>query len=207
MSLISGNGDAIRLSRKATGALVMLSVLAASGVFLKKACGSSEPSDPGRFIGVVATKWITPDREMELLEDFAYVDPFGKQWDAPKGSIIDGASIPRALWTIVGSPFTGLYRNASVVHDVACSVMEQPWRDVHRMFYYAMRRGGVDEQSAKLMYGAVYHFGPRWEVCINCAVTLVVTPTTEPSKTQLDELTRFLGDNPSLDEIEQLRIR
>lgn len=32
------------------------------------------------------------------------------------------------------------------------------------MFYEACRCGGVDDTQAKMMYYAVYHFGPRWEV-------------------------------------------
>ena len=31
------------------------------------------------------------------------------------------------------------------------------------MFYEACLCGGVDEQKAKVLYYAVYHFGPRWE--------------------------------------------
>jgi Protein of unknown function (DUF1353) len=54
------------------------------------------------------------------------------------------------------------YRNASVVHDVACDTRDHPWQDVHRMFYEACRAGGVGEQKAKLVYAAVYHFGPKW---------------------------------------------
>lgn len=30
------------------------------------------------------------------------------------------------------------------------------------MFYEACRAGSVGEQKAKLMYAAVYHFGPKW---------------------------------------------
>jgi hypothetical protein len=116
----------------------------------------------GHFEGTVKTEWVEANRKMQLLENFDYVDPRGTRWPAPKGSIIDGASIPQVLWSVVGSPYTGEYRNASVVHDVACVKRDRPWQDVHRMFYEACRAGGVGEQKAKLMYAAVYHFGPRW---------------------------------------------
>ncbi len=33
---------------------------------------------------------------------------------------------------------------------------------VHRTFYTAMRASSVDVWRAKVMYAAVYHFGPRW---------------------------------------------
>jgi hypothetical protein len=116
----------------------------------------------GKFLGNVVTVWHTPDREMRLLRKFGYRDPTSNLWLAPAGSIIDGASIPRLLWTLVGSPFTGDYRKASVVHDVACTERNRPWEAVHRMFYFACRCGGVGEVRAKIMFAAVFHFGPRW---------------------------------------------
>jgi hypothetical protein len=123
---------------------------------------SAQQGQFGRFVGTVTAKWVDPSRVMELVDDFAYIDPTGTKWNAPKGSHVDGASIPQALWTLVGSPFTGEYRNASVVHDVACVIRDRPWQDVHIMFYNAMRCGGVSETRALYMYAAVHHFGPRW---------------------------------------------
>jgi hypothetical protein len=116
----------------------------------------------GRFQGRVQTQWNDDGRTMQLLADFVYIDPAGHRWLAPKGARIDGASIPPFLWTPVGGPFEGKYRLASVVHDVACDEKKRPWRDVHRMFYTASLLAGVDQGQAKLMFAAVYHFGPRW---------------------------------------------
>lgn len=116
----------------------------------------------GQFIGDVTATWLADGREMKLTENFTYVDPTGKRWDAPKGSVVDGASIPQILWSAIGGPFEGTYRNASVVHDVACVRQDQPWQRVHRMFYYAMRCGGVGERRALAMYYAVYNYGPHW---------------------------------------------
>jgi hypothetical protein len=99
---------------------------------------------------------------MTLLDDFGYVDAGNFAWKAPKEHSIDGASIPRVFWTFIGGPFEGKYRNASVVHDYECDVKQRPWRTVHRMFYNASRCGGVEETKAKVMYAAVYHYGPRW---------------------------------------------
>ncbi|WP_040433763.1 DUF1353 domain-containing protein [Chlorobium ferrooxidans] len=57
---------------------------------------------------------------MKLLEDFSFIDPDGKVWCAPKDSVINGASIPRPLWSTVRLPYTDDYHRASIVHDVAC---------------------------------------------------------------------------------------
>jgi hypothetical protein len=159
-----------------------------------------EPGPFGRFVGTVKTEWIDPDREMKLLEDFAYVDRTGVAWMAPAGSLIDGASIPRVLWTVVGSPFTGSYRNASVVHDVACTERVKPWQEVHRMFHDACRCGGSGEVQAKILFAAVYHFGPRWSV----AGASVAVVRTKPVLDEFRALEAFISArNPSLDEIER----
>lgn len=127
------------------------------------ASGLSAANEFGSFIGRVATVWLPDGRRMKLLEPFAYLSPEGARWDAPKGSIIDGASIPQVAWTFVGGPFEGKYREASVIHDVACVAKGRPWQDVHRAFYTAMLANGVGKAKAKIMYGAVYFGGPRWQ--------------------------------------------
>ncbi|MBC7852728.1 MAG: DUF1353 domain-containing protein [Pirellulaceae bacterium] len=117
----------------------------------------------GRFKGDVIALWLPDGRNMQLTQRFAYIDPREKEWVAPKGSVVNGASIPGSLWSVVGGPFEGQYRHASVIHDVACEEMKSEWDDVHLMFYEACRCGGVSEARGKMMYYAVYHFGPRWQ--------------------------------------------
>lgn len=102
------------------------------------------------------------ERDFQLLSDFAYRDPQDRMWTAPKGAIVDGASIPRAFRLLFGGPWDGRYKEASVIHDHFCKTKSRPWQDVHRSFYSAMRANGVDETKAKLMFAAVYRFGPRW---------------------------------------------
>ncbi len=116
----------------------------------------------GQFKGLVNAEWQGDGRSMKLTAPFAYVDPTGVEWNAPVGSIVDGASIPGFAWSFIGGPFEGGYRNASVVHDVACVTKKRPWEFTHLAFYYAMRAAGVSETQAYVMYAAVYHFGPRW---------------------------------------------
>lgn len=116
----------------------------------------------GKFDGKVVASWDDDGRNMTLTEKFAYIDASKKRWDAPKGAVVNGASIPKPFWSIIGGPFEGQYHNASVVHDVYCENMKAPWQDVHKMFYEACRCGGCPERKSKLMYYAVYNFGPRW---------------------------------------------
>jgi len=115
------------------------------------------------FIGQVVTKWLVGAfRLMVLVEDFSFIDENGVEWLAPKRSKIDGASIPRFFWLFIGSPFVGKYREASVVHDVYCRTKSRPHKQVHKMFYEAMRVNGVNYFKAKAMYYAVRLGGPRW---------------------------------------------
>ncbi len=121
----------------------------------------------GKFVGEVQVEWVShsgPDRDMKLLSDFSYVDAAGTPWRAPKGHVVNGASIPAIFWQIAGPPFVGDYRRASVVHDVYCDTRTESWKRTHRMFFHACRAGGVGEARAKAMYAAVYARGPRWEV-------------------------------------------
>ena len=117
----------------------------------------------GHFTGEPVTKWNPDGRTMTLLTELRYADPNGEVWVAPVGSQVDGASIPRYLWSVMGGPFEGKYRNASVLHDVAYGERKRPWQDCDRMFYNAMRCSGVSAVEAKTMYYALYRFGNHWK--------------------------------------------
>lgn len=112
----------------------------------------------GSFSGNPETTWLTegaPDRKMRLTNAFHYIDPKGKKWPAPANYVVDGASIPRALWTMVGSPYTGDYRRASIVHDVACDEAQgdpKARRRADRMFFHACMAGGCPWWEAAMLY-------------------------------------------------------
>lgn len=114
----------------------------------------------GSFSEDPQTEWITDpekaDRNMKLLADFSYTDPNNRVWLAPKGSKINGASIPRPLWSTVGSPYTDDYRRASIVHDVACAPDSGvPRKDADAMFFHACRAGGCDAVQARIGSGLI----------------------------------------------------
>jgi hypothetical protein len=113
----------------------------------------------GTFSGNPKTEWLVDtgkeDRDMLLLEDFWYIDPDGRKWEAPNGSVINGASIPRPLWSTVGSPYTDDYRRASIVHDVACHDPAILRKDADKMFYFACMAGGCTKGQAKILYAGV----------------------------------------------------
>ncbi len=164
--------------------------------------GTLDAADFGRFEGDVVARWSPDGREMELVEDFAFIDRHNRRWTAPQGSVVNGASIPRVFWSVMGGPFSGEFRAASVVHDVYCDQQSASWQDVHRMFYDACRCGGVGLVKAKTMYYAVYHFGPRWGEEVMMAS---VPRDAELSEAQVAALEAYVKwQNPSLDDLETL---
>lgn len=160
-------------------ALTLLSLLAASNsvvaalASLLTPLSSPNMNTPPCFVGEVVTEWMVQkqwwkqDRKMRLLVDFLFIDSDGEPWLAPKDYTIDGASIPSLFWPIVGSPFIGDYRRASVVHDYYAD--DENWKvtgkdseQVHAMFYEGMLCDGVCPLKAKLMYEMILTFGGKW---------------------------------------------
>lgn len=116
----------------------------------------------GSFKGELITKAFEDGRRLKLIQPFAFEDATGKLWGVPTNVIVDGASIPKVFWNITGGPFSGKYREASVIHDHYSAEKTDTWQNVHLVFYKGMRANGVNAIKAKLMYAAVYNFGPRW---------------------------------------------
>ena len=116
----------------------------------------------GQYRGRVLTEWLQNGRDMRLQEPFEFIEHGGRRWPVPGGIVVDGASIPKVFWSIIGGPFEGPYRAASVIHDHYCDRRVRTARDVHRMFHIAMITSGVGAQRAWLMYQAVDTFGPTW---------------------------------------------
>jgi hypothetical protein len=200
-----------------TLALVILSTLLVS-------CGSTPPKWTagaeqshkwGYYTGQPVTRWESDGRSMTLLSELRYTDPKGVVWIAPTGSKVDGASIPRSLWTLMGGPFEGKYRNASVLHDVAYEQHIRPWQECDRMFYNAMRCSGVGALEAKTMFYSLYRFGRHGVFAIKKAKRV---KQTEPLVAQADEVPRAIpvsqseidatrdwirSNEPSIEQIEQ----
>ena len=99
---------------------------------------------------------------VRLLEDLIFIDSKGKKWTSPKGSVVDGATIPKAFQGIIGTPYGGEYVLASVIHDIAYDEKKESWQEVHRGFYDALLASGVEAKKASLMYMAVYEGSSRW---------------------------------------------
>lgn len=166
----------------------------------------------GRFEGLPPhVAFLDEGRKVQLLKPLAFIHQQWDPWPVPSGTIADGASIPQPFWSLIGGPLEGRYRNASIVHDHYCVTRNRPWRDVHRMFYEAMLAGGVGQFKAKIMYYAVYRFGPRWssaEEPPQLAEPGAATSSTPLADRQADGLVRdseaIYFHDLNLDEIDAL---
>ena len=177
---------------------------------------AEQPPHPwGFYSGSPETRWDPDGRNMTLLKELRYTDPQGVIWIAPAGSVVDGASIPRSLWSVMGGPFEGKYRNASVLHDVAYDAHDRPWEDCDRMFYNAMRCSGVSAVEAKTMYYALHKFGHHWKFPIRRGKPVKVNgetvaraeeiPRAVPvNPDQINDARDWIrNSNPTLDEIDR----
>lgn len=127
------------------------------------ATGLAQVRNTPRYSGELILRPLRDGRLMEVQQAFGYIDRAGRAWNVPAKAVVDGASIPRVLWPIVGGPWEGRYREASVVHDWFCAVRTMPWQQVHRMFHEAMLTSNVTPRVARLMFLAVRYAGPSWD--------------------------------------------
>ena len=76
-----------------------------------------------------------------------------------EGFEYDGASIPKAFWWLIGSPFSGNYRVAATIHDALYATQLTTREEADDIFYNIMVNEGVAKWRASLMYTAVLAFG------------------------------------------------
>ncbi len=169
----------------------------------------------GRFDGELVLKVLPNGRDMELVRPFSYVDSHNVIWPVPAGTRVDGASIPTVFWSLIGAPYTGKFREASVIHDYYCAARTRHWKAVHKVFLDGMLTRGVDKAQAQLMYLAVYRFGPRWDfdidacyckgcpICANPILRRVAKHQSPYKADEFEELrSKLLTGRLSLEELE-----
>ena len=147
----------------------------------------------GTFTGAIVVTLLDDGRYVQLMQPVSYIDGAGLAWAVPKDAKLDGASIPRPLWSLIGGPFEGKYRNASVFHDWYCDTRERPWQSVHRMFYEAMLTSGVNTTLAKIMYAGVYWGGPRWAPATSDNMRVFRDAVAGPAPQTIQEVVKHLN--------------
>lgn len=164
----------------------------------------------GRYSQPIRVQFLHP-RNMSVYEEVTYSDPWERKWVAKKGDEFNGASIPRAAWSILGGPFDDAYRDAALFHDLAYQRRTSRWQDADSMFYYAMRCSGVGSWKAKTMFTAVWLAPNKWPEPPTAndqvfSLKPVFKTRTIPSPEVTEEDVRAIGEwikseDPSLEEI------
>lgn len=99
------------------------------------------------------------EREYKLVEDYFAILPNLQIIYIKEGFVFDGASIPKGLWGIVGSPLTGKYTRAAFIHDALYASELLPRNIADEFFIDYMVYCRVDKTKRELMYEAVNIFG------------------------------------------------
>ena len=108
-------------------------------------------------------EYDTGHTEFRLLSNYSFRDEKGRLWTVPAGTVVNGASIPKTVWSWIGGPWSGRYRNAAVIHDWMCEKQIADSDTAHRVFYEALLAGGVSRFRSWVMYQAVLRGGPQWK--------------------------------------------
>jgi uncharacterized protein DUF1353 len=142
---------------------LIAAVVAVVAIVSVVASPCNDAAAEGRYLDELILLDVGDGRQFKLVSEYRYSDSRNTLWTVPKDTIVDGASIPSYLWSIVGGPWEGKYRNASVIHDYFFDRKHYDSDSVHWVFYDAMITSGVGTIKAKVMYFAVLRFNPAWK--------------------------------------------
>ena len=95
-----------------------------------------------------------------LLEDVT-VEVLGYKITVKAGFDFDGASIPKWLWSIYGSPLNGNYVVASLIHDGLYASQKVSKSLSDKIFLDTMKQSNVGYIKRTSMYLAVKMFGGK----------------------------------------------
>ena len=102
-----------------------------------------------------------------ILSEDKTVESLGYSVTVKKGFDFDGASIPKWLWSIYGSPLNGNYLVASLIHDGLYASQKVSKSVSDKIFFDIMKQSNVGYIKRTSMYLAVKMFGGKdWKKAI-----------------------------------------
>jgi Protein of unknown function (DUF1353) len=123
-------------------------------------CGSH-----GEFVGNNRTVKTSDDgMSAEVIDGLQYKEEGGRSWRIPSGAIVESRCFSTVLLALIGQPFEGLIKNASLLYNYFCLNQTRARDDVNGMFREAMLASGIQEGEVNVLYNAVVRFGPNWNV-------------------------------------------
>lgn len=106
--------------------------------------------------------------ELEIIDDNLFilskdksVESLGYSVTVKKGFDFDGASIPKWLWSIYGSPLNGNYVVASLIHDGLYASQKVTKSVSDKIFLDIMKQSSVGYIKRTSMYLAVRVLGSK----------------------------------------------
>ena len=96
-----------------------------------------------------------------ILSKDKTVESLGYSVTVKKGFDFDGASIPKWLWSIYGSPLNGDYVVASLIHDGLYASQKLSKKLSDKIFLDVMKQSKVGYIKRTSMYLAVKLFGAK----------------------------------------------
>lgn len=90
-------------------------------------------------------------KDYKLLEDIT-VFANGYEITIKKDFVFDGASIPQFMWSFIGSPFTGDYTVAALVHDAVYRSNSFNRKNADKVFLALMKQDKVSFFKRRAMY-------------------------------------------------------
>jgi hypothetical protein len=193
-----GTSDEVDFMRHCSGRMLLTvaAIMNGAGIELAEA-NAKERGFYGSFEFAWLAEPVGQHRNMRLLSEVSFVDASGKEWGVPAGTVVDGATIPPAMWSVAGSPFTGNYRRASVIHDHYCETVTTGAEPVHRLFLDAMLLDGVPSAEANSKYVAVklYSFDGGKCGVAKTALTEFQTGPVRDRVVKSEELDAFLSSD------------
>ena len=101
------------------------------------------------------------DKNVFILLEDVVVESLGYSVTVKKGFDFDGASIPKWLWSIYGSPLNGNYVVASLIHDGLYASQKVSKKVSDKIFLDIMKQSNVGYIKRTSMYLAVKIFGGK----------------------------------------------
>lgn len=101
---------------------------------------------------------------MRLKEELLFRQTGGGTWVVPANAIVDGRSMPKLFFSLIGHPFESGFLKTAITYDYAVKAKVRRWTDAQRMFVEGVVVEGVATIEAKAMYMLLHATGSRWAV-------------------------------------------
>ena len=112
----------------------------------------------GKLLQVPYLEHLLDGKRAILRTPYKYQMDSGEILYIPAGFYTDGASIPKAFWSIIGGPW-GKYLYAALPHDYGYYTQMHTREEVDRKFLIVMKELGVSWWKYGVMHRAVRDWG------------------------------------------------